>query len=277
MTTSENMYGKPVFCDINKILDAAEEFINGDDCQKAMMLLDNLPSYYQDNYPARAYEIKKTFYQKLWTMEDYLKDSWESEWSEEAAIKHYHEVFNWRKEYVKDLVKAHTDSGSPIHIVELGASNHWLPIGMDKVDGLKFTYESIGPNIMATKLAKERLPYWKESPDYPHIFVCMEVIEHCLNPTDIFHYYCKIKRECEYIVMSTPRYIVGGGQADWRSRKELAHVRTWGMHEFKRWAETTFPMHNFYTHDLAHLMIRGFMKKLEKMQSTVQTVNEVQA
>jgi len=271
--------GKPVFIDINKILDAAEEYMKGDDGQKGLWILDNLPSYYQDHYPLRAYEIKRSYFKRLWTMEDYLSNEFDNQWDEVKALDHYKQPYNWRGQHVQQIVKHHHDNGAPVHIYELGAANHWLPIGL-RSEGLKFTYKSIGPDVHANKQAKEKLSdIWSDNPEGSIIFVCMETIEHCMNPMDLFNYYCKLPREAEYLLLTTPRYMIGGSSnytADWRE-KDHGHVKTWGAKEFNDWAKKTFKLHSIYTHDKFHLVVTGVLKRLERMAETVKTVDDREA
>lgn len=269
--------GKPLFCDIDIILDAAEQYILSDDGQKAIWILDNLPAYYQDNYPARAYQIKKDYFKRLWSVADYLSESFENVWDEKKAIEHYKHKFQYRGQYIRDLIKLHNDAGcDDIHIVEVGAANYWLPLGL-RDEGLKFKYLALGHNVDANKQAAEKLKdIWSDEVITSTIFVCMEVVEHCFNPQDIFNYYCKFGREAEYIVLTTPRYMVGGGVPDWRSRS-LGHVKTWGSGEFQAWAEKTWPLHNFYVHDRSHLIVRGFMRKLEEITRVQKTIDDTEA
>lgn len=265
--------GRPMLIDINKILDAAEEYIMCDDGQKAMWILDNLPAYYMDNYPLRAYEIKKTYYNKLYTIQDYLSDSFDNEWDEEKALKHYKDMAQWRGQYIKNLIESYNKLGSDISIIELGPANYWLPIGL-KSEGLKFKYMSMGPNVYAAKLAKEKLKdIWNEEITGASIFVCMETIEHCQNPQDLFNYYAKIPKETEFIILTTPRYMIGNCfVTDWRG-KDHGHVKTWGAEEFKAWAEKTWPLHNFNVLDKQHLILSGYLRRLDEAAKQYKDIN----
>jgi 2-polyprenyl-3-methyl-5-hydroxy-6-metoxy-1,4-benzoquinol methylase len=267
--------GKPLFMNIDKILDAAEEYMTCDDGQLGLWILDHLPAYYMDNYPQRAYEIKRTYYKKLWTIADYLQNSFDSEWNEARAIEHYHQPCQWRKEAVQKFLKHYNQENVPIHIYELGAANYWLPLGL-RAEGYKFTYQAIGPDTQAIKQAKEHLKdLWCETPSNATIFVCMEVIEHCMDPMDVFHYYAKLPRDTDFIVLSTPRYMVGGGLPgvhDWRN-KDQGHVKTYGAMDFFLWARNTFNMHDFGIEDKQHLILTATHKRVALMTKEVETTS----
>jgi hypothetical protein len=252
--------GKPLYCNIDKILDGIEEYILCDELEMALFLLDNLPSWYRDNVPKRAYDIKKQLYKNIMTIEDYLKVEDEVSWDEEKTLNYYkHPAQHRGRRVAYDLIKKLNEQGITPQIVEFAPAMLWLPLGLDS-DNLKFTYYP----ITISQQVKEKAKTWKDKvhlvdkidPAQFQIFICFETIEHMWRPDDILHYFYKYDLNPQRILFSTPQFTCFGGLPDWKTR-ELGHVRTWSKTELHAWLNKGFPGYVWGLHDMPQMVFEG--------------------
>jgi hypothetical protein len=233
--------GRPHFFDPDHYLDSVEQVIMADELQFAMTMLDNMPGWYRDNEPTRAKEIRRKLLKNLWLPSQYSNDPYEISPSVEKIKTKIETLFcHPRAEMVVNTVREYNEKGISPLIIELGPADYWLPVGLAGAQ-LKFRYHDINMNRQAKDFAVKTYPEvpWSEVTDGPYIFCCFEVLEHMLNPEELFLNYEKIGIDADVIMLSTPKYTMGGGLDNWDSR-ELGHVRTWTPDEFIAFAKKYF-------------------------------------
>jgi hypothetical protein len=215
--------GKPVLFNIDVYCALIEMYIQSDEVEKALWLLNNPPSYFQDHEPKKVTEIRNSLHRQLWTPVQYkgIYDNAEINQS----------FWPLRAKVLEELCFA--QEGLPLHIMELAPGDQWLKAGLEQ-KGLQFTYESI---------SLDGCQFSEMKPGSKTIFVAFELIEHLSNPWEIYQNYLKFNKQADYVLISTPLYSYGGGCAeDWRTRP-LGHLRTYG------------PRH---LHEIVNTMFQGF-------------------
>jgi hypothetical protein len=144
-------------------------------------------------------------------------------------------------------------------VFDLGCSHGNLPLGLIK-QGLDFTYKGVGMNHRIQQKVREWVDdrWFEKKPDAdnPTILYCTEVIEHCMNPHDVIHTAYKQGVDWDVILLSVPKYTLGGGLPDWDTRR-LGHVRTWTPKEFHDFADHHWPGYSWTLYDSHSMVIVG--------------------
>lgn len=220
-----NDIGKPLFWHLADHVRAVEQMIRADELQIALRMCDDIPGWYRDNYPKELADIKRKLYERTYSTTEYGTDDEEAEMTREIGEAQWVSEYCYpRAQVLENIIKG---SEAVPWVFDLGASHGNCPVGLLS-RGLLFQYKGIGINWRIIQKVKEWAKnVWAEKPTVgqPTILFCTEVLEHCQNPQDIVHEAYKVGVEWDWIVISTPKYTLGGGLEDWNRR--LGHVRTW--------------------------------------------------
>lgn len=258
-------HGRPQHFDIEHYLDSVEQMIMADEIQFALKMLENLPGWYRDNYPVRAIKIKQRLMKSLMFITDYASDESECVIDKSKVEDKILTIFcQPRGELIVKIIKQYNDQNLSPHIIEMGPADYWLPAGLQKAD-LKFSYKDITINKAAQEAAYASiLDNTKHEPDpnSPHVFCAFEVIEHMWNPDEIAYHVYKLDKIPDIIMVSTPKYCLGGGLGNWDSR-ELGHIRTWTPNELVNWAIRNFPQYSWTIVDYHMQVIIGSLRQPE--------------
>jgi len=260
---NDSIIGKPKYFDLDTYLNAVESMICADEIKFALIMLDNLPGYYRDNYPKRADTIRGLIYEQCMTVQDYVNDKSES--IEQSEIHHKQIVskqwkeshFYPRGQVTIDLVRDLNNQGFTANIIELGPYNYWLPLGLQD-EGLDFIYTPISVNTHIKCPVKTKTESDKPTKD---IFICFEVIEHLWNEDEIVHYFYKTQIDPDFVLISTPKYTCGGGLPNW-DKRTLGHIRTWTPTELTNYCRKHWPKLNWYFVDSSMMVSIGSKEKV---------------
>lgn len=248
--------GKPLYWSLSEHIAAIVGMIRADELQIALRMCDEVPGWYRDNYPPELAEIKRTLYRQTYDQIEYATDDEEAECTREFGEAQWDNGYMYpRAEVMSKIMDGFLDKGQVPWIFDLGCSHGNLPLGLLKA-GYVFTYRGAGMNHRIQSKVKEWVGVaWMDKPlaDRPTILYCTEVIEHCFNPHDIVHSSYKVGVDWDVIVLSVPKYTLGGGLPDWDTRR-LGHVRTWTPKEFYDFADKAWPGYKWELHD-AHSMV----------------------
>lgn len=254
-----NNIGLPIFWKLDDHVKAIEGMIRADELQIALTMCDQIPGYYRDHYPAELTEIKRKLYERTYDQIEYATDDEEANCTREFGEAQWTNGYMFpRAQVVAELVNSL--KGTPPWLFDLGCSHGNLPLGLIK-EGLTFTYRGAGMNYRIQEKVKDWLGgYWQHLPDQsqPTILYCTEVLEHCFNPHDIVHSSYKVGVTWDYIVLSVPKYTLGGGLEDWNRR--LGHVRTWTPKEFLEFADRSWPGYEWMLFDAPSMVLKGKRK-----------------
>lgn len=254
--------GRPKFFDVGTYLSVVNQMVSCDEVSRALWMLNNMPGYYRDKVPKEAVELKNQILTKLFTTKDYASYSLHNDQTHSLIQATAEEIdkkmlsFLSRGIVAKALVKELNDKGIRPHINEIAPGSFWLPIGLKK-NGLKFTYRGIGLNQAHDDLAKNYLGgFWREEPGGCNIFICYELIEHLHSEEEIFQYFLKDNINYDHILLSTPKYTVGGGNLNWMA-SDLGHLRTYTPSEFIRFAIRTWQDFKWVMYDDQVMVLKG--------------------
>lgn len=249
----ETKMGRPSHFDPDHYLDSVEQMICADELVNALKMLEMLPSYYRDNYPARAQEIKYKLYRQIMSIRDYIGDISEEQVHSEAShktpledqwsIPHFHP----RGRMMMDLVKEINASGDSAEIHEIGPANYWLPAALSK-QGLRYSYQGYSLRPQEDKVKAVRAAERSKT-----IFCCFETIEHLWNPDDIYHLFVKTGCNPDYILLGCPKHTLYGGMSNWEDR-ELGHLKAWSPKDLYEFLQKHWPEYDYTLHD-SHMMV----------------------
>lgn len=276
MTEDPAVTGRPSWFDVEKFLEVVRMFVSADEVKTALWLLDNMPGFYRDHIPYKALELKREILSQIVTIEDYQSytgECYEENLQKEKAnydgIMEFNDLGDFfnapfcypRSEILLGVVQGCNEAGKTPHLVELGPSNYWVCHGLSK-KGCQFTYEPITVNQNAKNDQLPRLKEYRETTPEgsPQIFICFEVLEHLWHENDIVHYFHRKKLDPEFILLSTPRYTMLGGN-DPHKPRTIEHLRTWTPKEFNDFARKSFPNYNWLYYDSAMMVLRGIKNK----------------
>jgi len=235
------MIGKPKHFDVEHALETVRQLVSADEVITALELLDKFPAFYRENPTTSMILCKENIYRKIATIQDYYKGEW-IDIDVDNIVKEYDTPRYMRCKVVEQLVEFWNKQERIPYICELGPGQYWTPIGM-KSKGLRFTYK---PITITGGVLHQAIDYLGSQlvtqPEFnqPHIFVCMEVIEHMFNLGDVYNYYYKEGLNAEHVVISTPKFCLGGGYK--RDHADMiAHVRTFTTDEFMSFCKKGWP------------------------------------
>ncbi len=252
-----NEIGKPIYWDLETHIKSIIQMIRADEIQIALEMIENVPGYYRDNMPQELIDIKKKLYQNLYDQIEYATDDEEADCTREFGEAQWDNGYMFpRSEIITNLIKS-LFPRSP-WIFDLGCSHGNLPLGLIK-SNQSFTYYGVGMNHRIQQKVKEWVGvHWHEKPvgDQPTILYCTEVLEHMMNPHDLVQSAYKVGVNFDHILLSVPKYTLGGGLENWDSRR-LGHVRTWTPKEFLSFADKSFPGYQWQYFDAFSMVILG--------------------
>ncbi len=253
-----NEIGKPLYFNMDAFIKTIVSFIRADEIQTALWLLDNPPGWYRDNMPSELIEIKKKLYQNLYDQIEYATDDEEAECIREFGEAQWDNGYMFpRAEIISNLIKALDPNAAP-WIFDLGCSHGNLPLGLIRA-GFSFSYYGVGMNYRIQQKVKGWIgDHWREKPieGHPTILYCTEVLEHMMNPHDLVQSAYKVGVDFDHILLSVPKYTLGGGLENWDTRR-LGHVRTWTPKEFLEFADKSFPGYQWSYFDAFSMVIVG--------------------
>ncbi len=251
--------GRPLYFRLDKYIETIEMFIRSDEIQTALWLLDNPPGWHRDNYPPELTEIRNKLYQNTYDQVEYATDNEEAECTREFGEAQWDNGYMFpRAGIISKIVKEYNDALKVPWIFDLGCSHGNLPLGLLK-SGHKFHYRGAGMNHRIIEKVKGWVgDSWRDKPDDGRntILYCTEVLEHCFSPEEIVHSAYKVGVEFDLILLSVPKYTLGGGLPDWSTRR-LGHVRTWTPNEFITFANKHWPGYKWSFHDAFSMVIVG--------------------
>lgn len=247
---------KPTHFDVEHALEFIRQLVSADEVITALDILENkFPAYYRDHPTTSMILCKENIYKKIATVQDYFLGEGQPIVMEE--ILHEYETTP-RYKFVEQIVRSINDQQREAYVCDFGPGQAWLPIGL-KHNGLKFKYRPITITNQLFKEAHELLSdviAMKPEFNQPQVFTCFEVIEHLFNLSDVYNYYCRENLNAEHIVISTPKYSLGGG---WKRdhAEMIAHIRTFTPTEMVQWCAKTWPAHKWQFIDGVQMMAYG--------------------
>lgn len=267
--TDEENTGRPLFWSLDNHIVAIEQMIAADEIQIALKMCDEIPGWYRDHYPKELHEIKERLYQQCYDQFDYSSDFDEANWRLDDIESQCFSPYTWPR---ADILAAHISELNQANetpwIFEISPSHGWLPLGFKK-NGLKFHFFGKNMNQAALKKIIDNMDgYWREKPEenQKKILVCYEALEHMWNAHDLKQAAYKTGIVYDSIYLSTPKYTLGGGLSDWKTRR-LGHVRTWTPKEFTQFASEAFPGYSWEIWPRHSMVLRGTrVEKKEQVQ-----------
>lgn len=219
--------------DIKPFLDVAETLVVQDETERALLVLENLPAYFRDFPPPEVVELKRAIMRKIFTNTDYATTSEDDLKDNAFAVDYVARAMVLRDE----LANANSNGITP-HIVDFGAGDYFIPIGL-KNKGLKFTYRPIALQNEVMQKAKEILDFQPDSVSRETWFVAYEVIEHLHYVDELRKEFDRIEGNVTKVFLSTPKYCFGEGNPTWRERG-CPHLRAYTPKEFINEAQRLF-------------------------------------
>lgn len=257
-----NEIGRPLYWNLSDHVKSIVQMIRADELQIALRMCDEIPGYYRDNYPRELSELKRKIYEQTYDQIEYATDDEEAECTREFGEAQWTNGYmHPRAEIIAEIVRNSVGQQKQAPwIFDLGCSHGNLPLGLLKELGPCFNYRGAGMNYRIQAKVKEWVgaEVWRERPaeGQPTILYCTEVIEHCFSPEEIVHSAYKVGTNWDYILLSVPKYTLGGGLENWDTRR-LGHVRTWTPNEFLAFADKAWPGYRWTYYDAHSMVIVG--------------------
>lgn len=218
-----------------------EMLVEGDEVERALLVLDNLPAYYRDNPPFELVRLRQQILGAICTPHAYLSSGFDDKVRPEQAVDMMR--MHRRGQLVELEVKRYNGKGRKPHVVDFGPGEYFIGLGL-KGAGYDFTYDDIAMDQNTQKVAHEHLQAQRVEPDgeEPRVFVALEIIEHLPNELELA---TEALRHCdrwpERVHLSTPRYTYDGGKKDWKRKNGLPHLRAYTPFEFYEKVRRIFP------------------------------------
>jgi len=255
--------------------DCAEELLRADETERALWLLDNLPAFYRDHIPKRVVDLKNEVLSRITTSQFYSKASIEDNLDMNNETK-MEDTLRGRL-ILKDALWFNSQDIRP-HIIDYGPGEYWLPIMLNQ-HKIEFTYEPIFLNIKA----HEKIKPWLEKnisqfPDSntSKIFVACEIIEHLWRESDIKTEMLAHGGLADLVHISTPKYSFDTTCSDWRTKKELAHLRAYTPREFQNILTNLFPEYQalYFDHKVMHARLTHQLTKVSGLKERALEVKD---
>lgn len=232
--------GKPLFFNLDLYYALIEMYIQSDEVECALRLMDDAPEYYKAHPPEKLIKMRDELHRQLWTATQYKGIYDGLEITEEHTAQHW----PLHGQVLEDIVKKHEWP----HLLEFGPGSYWAPMGLVH-KGYQFTYNCLSLDDNKGKYGLE--PH----ADSKAIFYSFETIEHLHNPYELYQNYLKFKRQADIIIISTPTFCFNGGmQEDWRHRP-LGHLRTYSPHSFHKIVSQMFHGYSTWTLHTGQTMV----------------------
>ncbi len=229
----------------------------------ALLMLEQIPGWWRDNYPQELTEIREIIYRQTYDQIEYATDDEEADCPREMGEEQWVNDYCYpRAEILNAIVRTYNtaphNKWAP-WIFDLGCSHGNMPLGLIK-GGLDFYYRGAGMNHRIVQKLKSWVgDRWSDmplAPKQPTILYCTEVIEHCFRPEDIVHSAHKVGVEFDQIVLSVPMYCLGAGLPDWKTRR-MGHVRNWTPDEFIKFANKHWPGYSWTIYKSNSMVLVG--------------------
>lgn len=240
-----SIIGKPKHFDLEHALEFVRQLVSADEVITALDVLDKFPAYYRDHPTPSMLQARENIAKRITTIQDYCTAE-DDLINTEQVIEDYLSPKYDRLRAVEQLVEHWNKNSRTPHIVDFGPAQYWLPLGL-KAKELKFSYWPITITGKVHPQMKDELKeHLTRKPEFAHpqIFVATEVIEHMFRPEDLYDYYCRENLNAEHIVISTPKYCLGGGW-DRTNAEMIAHIRTWTPNELMTYCSKLWPQYQW--------------------------------
>lgn len=252
------MIGSVESFDENIAVKFIESLVDGDEVERALLVLDNLPAFYRDNLPFKLFKLKQDILTSICTPHAYFSSGLDDKVRTEAAQANINSLL--RGILIQREVARYNRLGLTPHLVDMGPGEYFVPIGLSQI-GMRFTYHDLAMDQNTSKAAHPIIQeHRKEKPQdgQPLIFLGLEIIEHLPNTDDLA---TEALRHCgrwpDRVHLSTPCYTYDGKKKDWRKPCGLPHLRAYTPKEFLREAERIFPNFQFEPYTSQIMSLRG--------------------
>jgi hypothetical protein len=252
------MIGQVQSFDENVAVKFIEMLVEGDEVERALWVLDNLPAFYRDNPPFKLARLRQDILGALCTPHAYLSSGLDAEVKPQDCEHLLNTML--RGILVQREVARYNRRGLVPHIVDVGPGEYFVPIGL-QAKGFRFTYWDVAFDQNTQRAAHPILKEVRQEraqEDQPLIFLALEIIEHLPSPTDLV---TEALRHCgrwpDRAHLSTPYYTYDGSKKDWRKPCGLPHLRAYTAKEFAAVVEKLFPNYKFELFPSQIMSLRG--------------------
>ena len=242
ITQDERNEGKSAFFDLDTYCQVVEMFVNSDEIERALWMIDNPPGWFRENPPKKLTELRTLILKNTLTVKDYISDSKEIEDYEKLQDFVDANFIYPRFQILLETIREMNQKGQSPNLYELCPASFWLPrLLLQYKVNFQYRFETI--NLDAAKFFQSKHP--EVNPNFdetqPNIFICFETIEHLWRDSDVAHFYAKYGLDADIVMLSTPlNTLLGGHPEGWRNRP-LGHLRTYTKSDFLKFAVTHWP------------------------------------
>lgn len=258
------MIGQVESFDENLAAKFIEMLVEGDEVERALLVMDNLPAFYRDNPPFRIARLRQDILGAICTPHAYFSSGLDAQVKPAEAEYYLNTLL--RGILVQREVARYNRRGISPHIVDVGPGEYFVPIGL-QAKGFRFTYWDVGFDQNTKRAAHPIIKeVHRERPEdeQPIIYLALEIIEHLPSPQDLA---VEALRHCgkwpDRIHLSTPCYTYDGKKKEWRKPCGLPHLRAYTPKEFAGVADKLFPNYKFEFHGSQIMSLRG--QRLDKI------------
>jgi hypothetical protein len=244
---NEMIIGQLEKFDVSLFLEIIETYLQADEVERALWVIDNLPSRYRVNPPKAILDMKKAILAAMITPHGYLTSPLDmggiATLTDDLCEKFIHE--NLRGILLYKEVKRYNEKGRKPHLIDVGPGEYFVPVGLKKM-GCEFSYFPVSADQRAKEMAYplfKDLVQEKPQEGQPIIFAALEIIEHLAYPQDLVIEAAKYSYgfPIERVHLSTPMFCYNGKQKDWKKPFGLPHLRTYAPFEFINIGQKLFP------------------------------------
>lgn len=249
--------GKPKHFNVSKYLECVEMMIRSDEVERALHMLDNMPSYYRENKPEEALQLKGKLLSQIMTASDY----WREPHQELDMLNDF--ASYPRLDVILDIVKKHEDDSTLIY--DIGPGNFWMIKEIWKKYLHKNDLEYMFDGIAQMSEAPSDVYDCRYHRAKINIFCAFELIEHLWREEEIVQYYHTAVSKInvtgfDYILLSTPCHTYfGGSDSDWKETK-LGHLRCYSPQEFTMFAAKHWPGYEWQIFKAPSMVLIGKKK-----------------
>lgn len=253
------MIGTVQSFDEDVICKFVETLVEGDEVERALLVLDNLPALYREHPPLKIQKLRQDILSAMVTAHAYLScdlDANVNEEQGEALLKGL-----LRGKLVLEEVTRYRKKGFHPEIVDVGPGEYFVPIGLSRL-GFDFTYRAVAFDQRAAEAARSftdrAAKQGDASKEKALIFLALEVIEHIASPRELA---VEALRHCgrwpDRVHLSTPCYTYDGRKKEWRKPCGLPHLRAYTPQEFLSTARDIFPGYEWQFYHGQIMSLRG--------------------
>jgi hypothetical protein len=250
--------------DTKPFLDTAEILLQGDEAERALLVLNSVPAYYRDHQPPEILDMKARIQKAMVTAHAYMSNDMDAKVDSDVSVNLVKGLL--RGKILAAEVQAYNDKGIKPHLVDVGPGEYWALLGLDKLH-YRFTYEDVSMLKRTGEQAWEQVGLGHAcvpKDNAPRIFVGLEIIEHLPSPKDLA---IEAMRHCggypEHVHLSTPLYTFNGEHKQWDKDCGLPHLRAYTPQEFLDEATRVFDNHYHWQMYVSPILsLRGTRKDL---------------